>query len=289
MKLANTQPPYPAIYDFKEDLKRLNYNWYHYNWVDRNPLLWQLQAENFKFFDLENAYQRTEALENEMASAYDKHDARKVAIFLADLREELDRNIDCYLECKIFIDRLDFEGIATTKRKDLSRWLELKKHQLQPISTNGNNSSIATNDVPSEIADLENQLNDPHFDLIYSRNWFKLIYNQSVKIVELIKKYTEEEDRQWEAMNTKPVLNLDEACIYLGMKKSYIYKLTSKGILPYSKPNGKTIQFDRAKLNAWLLSNPSKSLNELKIEAATYISTSKGRTVKKKSGKPGIR
>jgi excisionase family DNA binding protein len=69
------------------------------------------------------------------------------------------------------------------------------------------------------------------------------------------------------------VLTFEQGCQYLGYKKSYVYKLTSAGILPYSKPNGKSIFFEREKLEFWMLSNASKSHAEKEIEAATYVST----------------
>jgi len=69
------------------------------------------------------------------------------------------------------------------------------------------------------------------------------------------------------------VLTFEQGCQYLGYAKSYVYKLTSAGILPYSKPNNKSIFFDREKLECWMLSNASKSLAEKQIEAATYVST----------------
>ena len=74
-------------------------------------------------------------------------------------------------------------------------------------------------------------------------------------------------------MNSNNVLNLEEACEYLGYKKSYVYKLTSAGIIPHSKPNGKKIFFDKAKLEAWMLSNPCLSLSDKKILASTYITS----------------
>ena len=69
------------------------------------------------------------------------------------------------------------------------------------------------------------------------------------------------------------VLTFNQACEYLGFKKSYVYKLTSAGILPHSKPNGKSIFFDREKLETWMLSNARSSLIERKIDASTYVST----------------
>jgi len=69
----------------------------------------------------------------------------------------------------------------------------------------------------------------------------------------------------------KRVLSVDEACTYLGMAKSYLYKLTSSGVLPYSKPHGKKIFFDREKLDSWLLSNETKSAAQKEVEASTFL------------------
>ena len=71
------------------------------------------------------------------------------------------------------------------------------------------------------------------------------------------------------------VLTFEQGCQYLGYAKSYVYKLTSAGILPFSKPNRKSIFFDREKLEAWMLSNASSSRSEKQIQAATYINTHK--------------
>ena len=71
----------------------------------------------------------------------------------------------------------------------------------------------------------------------------------------------------------KRVLTIDEAVEYTGFKKSYLYQLTSAGVIPHSKPNGKMIFFDRGKLEDWLLSNPKKGIADLKTEAANYITT----------------
>lgn len=80
-------------------------------------------------------------------------------------------------------------------------------------------------------------------------------------------------------MELKKVLTIDEACEYLGYKKSYVYKLTMEGILPFSKPNGKKIFFDREKLEAWMLGNATPGSIERAAAAATYV------TQEKKGGK----
>ena len=69
----------------------------------------------------------------------------------------------------------------------------------------------------------------------------------------------------------KKVLTFDEACDYTGLSRSYLYKLTSSGVIPHSKPNGKIIFFDKEKLNKWLLKNARKSAGEIKEEALSYV------------------
>jgi len=71
----------------------------------------------------------------------------------------------------------------------------------------------------------------------------------------------------------KRVLNFSEACEYTGWSRSYMYKLTSAGIIPFSKPNGKTLFFDRQKLDDWLLSNSATSKESKETAAATYVTT----------------
>lgn len=68
----------------------------------------------------------------------------------------------------------------------------------------------------------------------------------------------------------KSVLTLEEGCIYTGYKISYLRKLTSARIIPYSKPNGKAIFFDRLKLETWMKRNEFKSKTEIEDEANAY-------------------
>ncbi|MFN4764571.1 helix-turn-helix transcriptional regulator [Gillisia sp. Q332] len=69
----------------------------------------------------------------------------------------------------------------------------------------------------------------------------------------------------------KKVLTLDEACEYTGISRGYMYKLTARGEIPFSKPRGKLIYFDKEKLDQWLLSQPSKSRAEIDNEALNYV------------------
>jgi predicted DNA-binding transcriptional regulator AlpA len=70
------------------------------------------------------------------------------------------------------------------------------------------------------------------------------------------------------------VLTFEQARLYLRYSRSHMYKLTSKGILPFSKPvpNGR-LYFDKQKLDDWLLGNATIGSNEREEAAATYTTT----------------
>lgn len=72
-------------------------------------------------------------------------------------------------------------------------------------------------------------------------------------------------------LGSKKVLNLEEAAEYTGISRSYLYKLTSRGIIPHSKPNGKMIFLSKEKLDDWLLTNRRKSSLDISREANSYI------------------
>lgn len=54
----------------------------------------------------------------------------------------------------------------------------------------------------------------------------------------------------------KSILSFEEVCAYIGMSKSYVYRLTSKGLIPHYKPLGKQMFFKKDEIDNWLLSNP---------------------------------
>lgn len=84
-------------------------------------------------------------------------------------------------------------------------------------------------------------------------------------------KIMEQLDRIEKMISTgKTVMSLEEASEYTGISRSYLYKLTAKGEIPFSKPRGKMIYFSKEKLDQWLLSDARKSKSELKTEALDY-------------------
>lgn len=73
----------------------------------------------------------------------------------------------------------------------------------------------------------------------------------------------------------KTVLNLAEVAELTGLSKSHIYKLSSKGLIPHYKPNGKQNYFNRIEIENWLLRNPVKTNEDIEKEALSYVTLNK--------------
>ncbi len=69
----------------------------------------------------------------------------------------------------------------------------------------------------------------------------------------------------------KEVLNFNEACKYLDLSASHLYKLTSQKEIPHYCPQGKRLYFRRDELDAWLQRNKQTSSQEIDSEASNYI------------------
>ena len=71
--------------------------------------------------------------------------------------------------------------------------------------------------------------------------------------------------------STKEVLTSDEAARYMGISKSYLYKLTMRREIPHFKPMGKMCYFNRAELEQWLQSNRVATSSEISQKANAYL------------------
>ncbi len=69
---------------------------------------------------------------------------------------------------------------------------------------------------------------------------------------------------------TKEVLTTDEAAKYLGVSKSYLYKLTMQQKIPHYKPLGKMCYFNRVELEQWLQTNRVSTDEEISQKAQDY-------------------
>lgn len=69
----------------------------------------------------------------------------------------------------------------------------------------------------------------------------------------------------------KEILSFKEALVYLDVSSSFLYKLTSKNEIPFTKPNGGKIYFKKEDLNNWMLKNESKSNDVLENEIDNHL------------------
>ena len=76
---------------------------------------------------------------------------------------------------------------------------------------------------------------------------------------------------------TKEVLSSDEAARYMGVSKSYLYKLTMRREIPHFKPLGKMCYFNRHELEDWLQSNRVATATEISDEAQRYCQKKGGK------------
>ena len=60
----------------------------------------------------------------------------------------------------------------------------------------------------------------------------------------------------------KKVMTMKEASEFTGFSMAQLYVLTRTRAIPHSKPNGKTIFFDKSELNDWLLKNKIETVIE---------------------------
>lgn len=74
---------------------------------------------------------------------------------------------------------------------------------------------------------------------------------------------------------SKEILTFDEACIYMGVSKSFMYKCTSTSRIPHFKPSGRMIYFKKEDLTAWMLQNRVSTSDEITIKATAYTMSHK--------------
>jgi len=70
----------------------------------------------------------------------------------------------------------------------------------------------------------------------------------------------------------KEIINFSEACLYLDLSSSHLYKLTSANAIPCYCPQGKKLYFRRTELDLWLTSRRNATANEVEQMAGNYIS-----------------
>jgi len=67
------------------------------------------------------------------------------------------------------------------------------------------------------------------------------------------------------------VLTFEDAKALTGLSGSCLYKKTSDRTIPFYRPSGKQIFFDRIELEGWMKQNRVATTNEIEQQAANYI------------------
>lgn len=70
-----------------------------------------------------------------------------------------------------------------------------------------------------------------------------------------------------EVLRAKDVLTVEEVAQYMGVGKSYIYQLTCANQIPYYKPLGKNIYFDKEEIKNFLKRGRVSTETEIQEEA----------------------
>ena len=69
----------------------------------------------------------------------------------------------------------------------------------------------------------------------------------------------------------KEVLTVEEAAKFMGMARSSLYKMTSDQTIPFYRPNGKMIFFEKTDLLSWIRKNRVSSREEIHEEARLHM------------------
>ena len=71
--------------------------------------------------------------------------------------------------------------------------------------------------------------------------------------------------------NGKEVLTVEEAAKFMGMARSTLYKMTCEQSIPFYRPNGKMIFFEKADLLSWIRRNRVSTQEEIGQEARMHM------------------
>lgn len=94
-------------------------------------------------------------------------------------------------------------------------------------------------------------------------------HNNPNKMTQLILKKLDRIE-QLTKLAAKNVLTIDDVADLTGLSKSHLYNLTCRNEIPYYRPRGKQIYFDRAEVEAWMKQNRVNTREEAESNAAAY-------------------
>lgn len=77
---------------------------------------------------------------------------------------------------------------------------------------------------------------------------------------------------QLSLIGAKSILTLDEAVVFTGLSKQYLYRLTSNREIPHFKKCRK-LYFKKSELEEWLLERKIPTRLDIDSMASTYVAT----------------
>ena len=98
------------------------------------------------------------------------------------------------------------------------------------------------------------------------RHNFLIYLNMEAEIIEQLNRIEKNS-----LLAAKNVLTLEDVSIITKMRKSYLYKLTHKHEIPFYRPNGKMIYFDKKEVEDWMKQNRVESISNIENKANEYI------------------
>lgn len=75
------------------------------------------------------------------------------------------------------------------------------------------------------------------------------------------------------AIASKKMLTVDEVVMLTGLSVAYIYKLTHNRQIPFYKPLGKVLYFDRSEIEEWMRQNRQQTTEETEQEALKRLAS----------------
>lgn len=135
-------------------------------------------------------------------------------------------------------------------------------------------------------------LSNFNISLMQNRTTFMERLNERMTAIEAVLKKLEPVENLLERVallensiyTTKKVFTFQEACMYIGVSESLLYKLTSNKEIPHYKPRGKMLYFAKEELDEWLLQNCEPTVDDA-VRMATESSATQPFFNQKRYGK----
>lgn len=188
------------------------------------------------------------------------------------------------------IERLDkilemFNNVQQEDIIDIRQSYKNVSYTIGVIGHEYNNISKAVQSIKDEVLSIKNEVVKIKYniDKISAKNSCEEIKD---KIIQDLKfnahkelpheKATQKKSSDNETLKLdKDVLTSEEVVKYLGISKSYLYKLTMMRQIPHYKPLGKFVYFSKKELDKWILTNRISTEDEINQKAQEYLNKKK--------------